>query len=175
MNRPFDIRPMPTLGDGLFPSCHAFWGRLALPFGLLPTMPARPPDPCRPIQDLATKTPHSPSGLPTLESSAFTPTIKSGVRWPLPYQTCMTLLPSPGSLTLVDPTPGPLWSPARSHRSERVSDSPTPRQGLQLTGSPGPGTEEKVDTADLRELEQFASNFKSRRIKLGFTQTNVGE
>jgi len=27
---------------------------------------------------------------------------------------------------------------------------------------------------DLRELERFASSFKSRRIRLGFTQTNVG-
>ncbi|ELT90025.1 hypothetical protein CAPTEDRAFT_206397 [Capitella teleta] len=34
---------------------------------------------------------------------------------------------------------------------------------------------DSVDSADLRELEQFALNFKSRRIKLGFTQTNVAE
>ena len=36
---------------------------------------------------------------------------------------------------------------------------------------------EDVETDDgkLRELEQFAANFKSRRIKLGYTQTNVGE
>ena len=36
---------------------------------------------------------------------------------------------------------------------------------------------EEVETDDgkLRELEQFAANFKSRRIKLGYTQTNVGE
>lgn len=27
---------------------------------------------------------------------------------------------------------------------------------------------------DLRELEKFAASFKSRRIRLGFTQTNVG-
>ena len=31
-----------------------------------------------------------------------------------------------------------------------------------------------VDTAKLHELEDFANQFKLRRIKLGFTQTNVG-
>ena len=35
--------------------------------------------------------------------------------------------------------------------------------------------DEHVNSADLRELEKFASNFKSRRIRLGFTQTNVGK
>ena len=33
----------------------------------------------------------------------------------------------------------------------------------------------KADEGKLRELEQFAANFKSRRIKLGYTQTNVGK
>ena len=31
-----------------------------------------------------------------------------------------------------------------------------------------------IDTSKLRELERFANQFKLRRIKLGFTQTNVG-
>ena len=41
----------------------------------------------------------------------------------------------------------------------------------------GSGTQEewKADEGKLRELEQFAANFKSRRIKLGYTQTNVGK
>lgn len=34
-----------------------------------------------------------------------------------------------------------------------------------------PSTEE---TTDLEELEQFAKTFKQRRIKLGFTQGDVG-
>ena len=40
--------------------------------------------------------------------------------------------------------------------------------------SPGIG-QEVVDRAELKDLEQFAACFKSRRIKLGYTQTNVGE
>lgn len=31
-----------------------------------------------------------------------------------------------------------------------------------------------VNAADLKELERFAASFKARRIRLGFTQTNVG-
>ncbi len=37
------------------------------------------------------------------------------------------------------------------------------------------GDEAEADDGKLRELEQFAANFKSRRIKLGYTQTNVGK
>nr|XP_046222670.1 pituitary-specific positive transcription factor 1 isoform X2 [Oncorhynchus gorbuscha] len=32
-----------------------------------------------------------------------------------------------------------------------------------------------MDSPQIRELEKFANNFKLRRIKLGYTQTNVGE
>ena len=42
----------------------------------------------------------------------------------------------------------------------------------------GSSTEDGVEEADdnkLRELERFASDFKCRRIKLGYTQTNVGK
>ena len=31
-----------------------------------------------------------------------------------------------------------------------------------------------VNTYDLKDLERFAASFKARRIRLGFTQTNVG-
>ena len=34
--------------------------------------------------------------------------------------------------------------------------------------------EAEIDTAELKSLEDFAANFKARRIKLGYTQTNVG-
>ena len=35
--------------------------------------------------------------------------------------------------------------------------------------------DEEVDHHKLKELESFANSFKQRRIKLGFTQTNVGK
>lgn len=42
------------------------------------------------------------------------------------------------------------------------------------TGSPSLG-QEVIQNAELKKLEQFAASFKARRIKLGYTQTNVGE
>ena len=31
------------------------------------------------------------------------------------------------------------------------------------------------DSQEVKELEEFAASFKKRRIKLGYTQTNVGQ
>ncbi|CAH1229499.1 POU1F1 [Branchiostoma lanceolatum] len=44
---------------------------------------------------------------------------------------------------------------------------------LSLTCKP-PATQAEPNTPELRELEEFANDFKLRRIKLGYTQTNVG-
>ena len=45
-----------------------------------------------------------------------------------------------------------------------------------LGGEVGPrGDEAPAEESQLRELERFAASFKARRIKLGFTQTNVGK
>uniref|UniRef100_A0A803VW99 POU domain protein n=1 Tax=Ficedula albicollis TaxID=59894 RepID=A0A803VW99_FICAL len=48
------------------------------------------------------------------------------------------------------------------------------KQELRRKGKPA---EEPVDmdSPEIRELEKFANEFKLRRIKLGYTQTNVGE
>ncbi|XP_059896174.1 pituitary-specific positive transcription factor 1 [Gadus macrocephalus] len=43
------------------------------------------------------------------------------------------------------------------------------------TGSRPPEEHPTVDSPQIRELERFANDFKLRRIKLGYTQTNVGE
>ncbi|XP_056436246.1 pituitary-specific positive transcription factor 1 [Gadus chalcogrammus] len=43
------------------------------------------------------------------------------------------------------------------------------------TGSRPPEEHPIVDSPQIRELERFANDFKLRRIKLGYTQTNVGE
>ncbi|OXU24698.1 hypothetical protein TSAR_002738, partial [Trichomalopsis sarcophagae] len=60
------------------------------------------------------------------------------------------------------------------------------REALNLRSPPPPGTPPAVkpsaarlepspeETTDLEELEQFAKTFKQRRIKLGFTQGDVG-
>ncbi|KAK2158771.1 hypothetical protein LSH36_164g05029 [Paralvinella palmiformis] len=156
--------------------CHPIFGRIPLPFGFLSTSPLSTQlhDPYPTLQ--STLTAANPYGgalnflPPTLESSAFSPT-KSFRPWPLHYGACMTLIHAPGSLGYPDPASGRMW-PSSSQRAlgQSVLGDGEPEVARN---SPPPG-EEQVDGADLRDLEQFAANFKSRRIKLGFTQTNVG-
>jgi Pou domain - N-terminal to homeobox domain len=54
-----------------------------------------------------------------------------------------------------------------------VIDSSAVRARAQQTGSVD-CPQQAVNAAELKELERFASSFKARRIRLGFTQTNVG-
>ena len=57
--------------------------------------------------------------------------------------------------------------PAISESSRRASTEASP---TTVTTA-----EEAIETADLKSLEDFAASFKARRIKLGYTQTNVGK
>ena len=72
-------------------------------------------------------------------------------------------------------------------RQPRESHTPQQQQQQQQQRTPPPpGTPPSVkpsanrlepspeETTDLEELEQFAKTFKQRRIKLGFTQGDVG-
>ena len=52
-------------------------------------------------------------------------------------------------------------------------ESPINHNGAHQQGEPS--LMQAVNSAELKELERFASSFKARRIRLGFTQTNVGE
>lgn len=85
---------------------------------------------------------------------------------------------SPGSGHGGVPDSGDDISQATRSLLTDVSNSTTltkPGCGLISPGYPQGLLQEYVDNAELRDLEQFASNFKTRRIKLGYTQTNVGE
>ncbi|XP_043556952.1 POU domain, class 2, transcription factor 1b isoform X2 [Chiloscyllium plagiosum] len=83
----------------------------------------------------------------------------------LPQQSQANLLQSQPNITFTQPaTP------------TRTTIATTPIQSVQQSQS----TPKRVDTpnieepSDLEELEQFAKTFKQRRIKLGFTQGDVG-
>ncbi|POI26444.1 hypothetical protein CIB84_009806 [Bambusicola thoracicus] len=58
-----------------------------------------------------------------------------------------------------------------------LSDDPTASDFKQEFRRKSKSVEEPVDmdSPEIRELEKFANEFKLRRIKLGYTQTNVGE
>lgn len=61
-----------------------------------------------------------------------------------------------------------------------TTQAATPTRKIAAMPSPAGHTPKRVDVpcveeaSDLEELEQFAKNFKQRRIKLGFTQGDVG-
>src|SRR6218665_1487301 len=63
--------------------------------------------------------------------------------------------------------PPPLPPPDRVHSSDM--------KRLTSVDQVQHSDEQLVNNADLRELEKFATSFKARRIRLGFTQTNVGK
>ncbi|KAM6383912.1 pituitary-specific positive transcription factor 1 isoform 3-T3 [Alca torda] len=58
-----------------------------------------------------------------------------------------------------------------------LADDPTTADFKQEFRRKSKSVEEPVDmdSPEIRELEKFANEFKLRRIKLGYTQTNVGE
>ncbi|XP_041336165.1 pituitary-specific positive transcription factor 1 [Pyrgilauda ruficollis] len=58
-----------------------------------------------------------------------------------------------------------------------LTDEPAAADFKQEFRRKGKPAEEPVDmdSPEIRELEKFANEFKLRRIKLGYTQTNVGE
>uniref|UniRef100_A0A671KSA4 POU domain protein n=1 Tax=Sinocyclocheilus anshuiensis TaxID=1608454 RepID=A0A671KSA4_9TELE len=61
-----------------------------------------------------------------------------------------------------------------------ISQAATPTSKIAAMPAPAAATPKCMDApcveeaSDLEELEQFAKNFKQRRIKLGFTQGDVG-
>ncbi|XP_016987871.1 POU domain protein 2 isoform X1 [Drosophila rhopaloa] len=52
--------------------------------------------------------------------------------------------------------------------------TPKPTSGLTVASAMAKLEQSPEETTDLEELEQFAKTFKQRRIKLGFTQGDVG-
>ncbi|XP_019397244.1 PREDICTED: POU domain, class 2, transcription factor 2 [Crocodylus porosus] len=88
------------------------------------------------------------------------------------------LLPTPNLFQLPQQSPGALLP---SQPRPGLPAQPAPRPGLpepQLAHAPPQKCLEppshSEEPSDLEELEQFARTFKQRRIKLGFTQGDVG-
>ena len=73
---------------------------------------------------------------------------------------------------LIPPSGIQVGSPVTTMSYQPVIQSPhsatTPRS-IPPTQAPDP------DSTEVKDLEEFAASFKQRRIKLGFTQTNVGQ
>nr|XP_036668584.1 POU domain protein 2 isoform X4 [Drosophila suzukii] len=60
------------------------------------------------------------------------------------------------------------------HQQQLQQSTPKPSSGLTVASAMAKLEQSPEETTDLEELEQFAKTFKQRRIKLGFTQGDVG-
>ncbi|KAH8412164.1 hypothetical protein KR009_000253 [Drosophila setifemur] len=68
-------------------------------------------------------------------------------------------------------------TPSMQHQhqhSQQQQSTPKPTAGLTVASAMAKLEQSPEETTDLEELEQFAKTFKQRRIKLGFTQGDVG-
>ncbi|XP_053908550.1 POU domain, class 2, transcription factor 2 [Cuculus canorus] len=97
---------------------------------------------------------------------------------PTPQQGQQGLLPTPNLFQLPQQNPGGLLPnpprgglPAQPATRPGLPESHLPAGAPPKCLDPPPPPEEP---SDLEELEQFARTFKQRRIKLGFTQGDVG-
>lgn len=76
------------------------------------------------------------------------------------------------SPTLIQPHPGgppALIPPITTMAYQPVIQSPHHSRSIPQSQQPDP------DSVEVKDLEEFAASFKQRRIKLGYTQTNVGQ
>ncbi|KAH8308096.1 hypothetical protein KR059_006298 [Drosophila kikkawai] len=65
-------------------------------------------------------------------------------------------------------------TPSMQQHQHHQQSTPKPQSGLTVASAMAKLEQSPEETTDLEELEQFAKTFKQRRIKLGFTQGDVG-
>ena len=156
---------------------HHWFARLPMPLQPLALPPLSTTEPPWKVlnSNLQKSNPFSPS-WPALcgpNPGALVPSNSSFAMFPLPYRMALLHNQRPSFPSVTHPAVGPTEESSSTHTGplflENLDDGD--RANIFSVASPT----EKVDNADLRELEQFAASFKSRRIKLGFTQTNVGK
>ncbi|XP_030564965.1 protein nubbin [Drosophila novamexicana] len=120
-----------------------------------------------PLLQPRSSTPHARSPAP-VRSPASSPQSQQASHHPLqitPPNSAASLKLS-GMLTPSTPTSG-------THNHNH-SQTPQPKTVASAAAARAAGEPSPEETTDLEELEQFAKTFKQRRIKLGFTQGDVG-
>ncbi|XP_030079227.1 protein nubbin [Drosophila hydei] len=119
-----------------------------------------------PLQQPRSSTPHSRSPA-AVRSPASSPHQPLQIT---PPNSAASLKLS-GMLTPSTPTS---HSHAHSHGHTHSQATPQPKTVASAAAARAAGEPSPEETTDLEELEQFAKTFKQRRIKLGFTQGDVG-
>ncbi|XP_032385068.1 POU domain, class 2, transcription factor 1b isoform X4 [Etheostoma spectabile] len=108
----------------------------------------------QPAQFFISQTPHGQQGI--LQAQSLLTQLPQSQANLLPTQPCITLATQPATPTRTTAAT-PIQSLPHSQTPPKRLDTPT-----------------MEEPSDLEELEQFAKTFKQRRIKLGFTQGDVG-
>ncbi|XP_028447925.1 POU domain, class 2, transcription factor 1b isoform X5 [Perca flavescens] len=108
----------------------------------------------QPAQFIISQTPHGQQGI--LQAQSLLTQLPQSQANLLPTQPCITLATQPATPTRTTAAT-PIQSLPHSQTPPKRLDTPT-----------------LEEPSDLEELEQFAKTFKQRRIKLGFTQGDVG-
>ncbi|XP_019750035.1 POU domain, class 2, transcription factor 1 isoform X1 [Hippocampus comes] len=110
--------------------------------------------PLQPAQFIISQTPQAQQSI--LQAQSLLTQLPQSQANPLPTQPSITLAAQPATPTRTT-TATPIQSLPHSQTPTKQLDTPT-----------------LEEPSDLEELEQFAKTFKQRRIKLGFTQGDVG-
>ncbi|XP_034668571.1 protein nubbin isoform X2 [Drosophila subobscura] len=111
-------------------------------------------------------TPHSSRSPMAVRSPASSPPQLHHPLQITPPNSAASIKMSGGMLTPSTPTSG-------THQMHGTT-TPQPRTVASAAAARAAGEPSPEETTDLEELEQFAKTFKQRRIKLGFTQGDVG-
>ncbi|KAH8234033.1 hypothetical protein KR032_011395 [Drosophila birchii] len=120
------------------------------------------------LQQPRSSTPHSAVRSPIAIRSPASSPHQLGHHHPLqitPPSSAASLKLS-GMLTPSTPTSGT--------QMQNTPSTPQPKTVASAAAARAAGEPSPEETTDLEELEQFAKTFKQRRIKLGFTQGDVG-
>ncbi|KAH8308097.1 hypothetical protein KR059_006299 [Drosophila kikkawai] len=120
------------------------------------------------LQQPRSSTPHSAVRSPIAIRSPASSPHQMGHHHPLqitPPSSAASLKLS-GMLTPSTPTSGT--------QMQNTPSTPQPKTVASAAAARAAGEPSPEETTDLEELEQFAKTFKQRRIKLGFTQGDVG-
>uniref|UniRef100_A0A3Q1I1K7 POU domain protein n=1 Tax=Anabas testudineus TaxID=64144 RepID=A0A3Q1I1K7_ANATE len=154
LSQPIQITPLILQGDCSNEYLFLQQQNLSLPQFVL-VQPGHPiATPLQPAQFIISQTPQAQHGI--LQAQSLLPQLPQSQANLLPTQPSITLATQPATPTRTTATT-PIQSLPHSQTPPKRLDTPT-----------------LEEPSDLEELEQFAKTFKQRRIKLGFTQGDVG-
>lgn len=181
MSNPEYHHPQATVSYSLPPPLQSPTAASPLqsPTNIIPprsTLPTSPAIPNAPTIHYGAVSSHNSSIAPFALHAVIRPPLQP----PPPGRISHVPMPAPLRIIPSTSSNGDLRS-SNGHHSPLVGNFPTSPAGYHpVIQSPHAhrtipqGQHPDPDSAEVKELEEFAHSFKQRRVKLGYTQTNVG-